>query len=101
MPPRTKKPALRAVGPNETPPAPPKPLTLEEAIESGTYLDILVAQRADIVKSLPEEKGPARAALHRQLALISKEIALLQQKEAEDTGGGAGIEDEEFDASAI
>lgn len=58
--------------------APAKPLTLLEAIESGDYRQILLAQRREIAASLPEEKGPAKAALHRQLALISKEIETLE-----------------------
>lgn len=58
--------------------APKKPLTLLEAIESGDYLQILLAQRREIVRDLPEEKGPAKAAMHRQLALLSKEIESLK-----------------------
>ena len=57
--------------------APPKPKTLVEAIEGGDYREILLAQRREIAASLPDEKGPAKAALHRQLALISKEIETL------------------------
>lgn len=93
-----RKTPLRAVGADEPP---PKPKTLGQAIESGTYLEILVAQRAEIVESLPEEKGPAKAALHRQLSLISKEIEALRVKDADDTEGGADVDDEEFDAAAI
>ena len=57
--------------------APAKPKTLLEAIESGDYREILLAQRREIAASLPDEKGPAKAALHRQLALISKELETL------------------------
>jgi len=67
--------ALRVATPDDTP---PRPKTLVEAIESGDYLEILRAQRREIAASLPEEKGPAKAALHRQLALISKEIAAIE-----------------------
>jgi hypothetical protein len=56
---------------------PKKPLTLVDAIESGDYREILLAQRREIASSLPDEKGPAKAALHRQLSLISKEIEAL------------------------
>lgn len=93
-----RKPALRAVSPDEKR---PRLLTLDEAIESGDYLQILMAQRRDIVAGLPDEKGPARAALHRQLSLLSKEIEALLSKSAEDTEGGADVEDAEFDAEAI
>ena len=69
-----RKAPLRAVKPDEKP---AKPKSLLEAIEAGDYREILLAQRREIAASLPEEKGPAKAALHRQLALISKEIETL------------------------
>jgi hypothetical protein len=68
---------VRVVGPNEAP-SPPKPLTLAEAIEEGNYLQILYAQRRQICNSLSDEKGPAAAALHRQLSLLSREIEALE-----------------------
>jgi hypothetical protein len=76
-------------------------LTLAEAIEGGDYLQILLAQRREIATSIPDEKGPAKAALHRQLSLISKEIEALQRGSEEDAEGGANVEDGEFDASDI
>ncbi len=91
------KTALRAVEPGE---APPRKLTLSEAIETGDYMSILVAQRAEIVDSIPDEKGPAKAALHRQLSLISKEIESLKVKESEDVEFGVE-EADDFDAAAI
>lgn len=95
-----RKSVLRAVTPDEVP-EPPKIPTLEEAIEGGDYLQILLAQRREIATSLPEEKGPAKAALHRQLSLISKEIEGLQRDPDNDPEGGANVEDGEFDAAAI
>lgn len=92
-----RKTALRAVGPDE---APPRKKTLSEAIDSGDYLEILVAQRRDIALSIPEERGPAKAALHRQLSLVSKEIESLRVKDAEDVEFGYD-EAEDFDAAAI
>lgn len=67
---------VRVVAPDERPPV--KLKTLAEAVEGGDYLEILLAQRREIVTSLPNEKGPAKAALHRQLSLISKEIVSLE-----------------------
>ena len=97
----TKKPSLlRAVDPDEVPEK-PKIMSLAEAIESGDYLQILLAQRREIANSLPDEKGPAKAALHRQLSIISKEIEGLQRGEEEDAEGGANVDDGEFDAAAI
>jgi hypothetical protein len=92
--------ALRVVAPDETP-KPPKILSLAEAIESGDYLQILLAQRREIAESLPEEKGPAKAALHRQLSIISKEIEVLTSRESDEAEGGANVEDGKFDAEAI
>lgn len=94
------KPQLRAVGPDETP-EPVKILTLAEAVETGDYLQILLAQRREIVADLPDEKGPAKAALHRQLSILSKDIEALQRGGDEDAEGGVNVEDGEFDAAAI
>jgi hypothetical protein len=92
---------LRAVKASEVPPK-PKPLTLEQAIESGDYLKILLAQRREIVASLPEEKGPAKAALHRQLSLISKEIEAMEDKAKQEAiENGDPAEDEAWDSEAI
>lgn len=90
---------LREVSPDERPAKPP--LSLSEAVESGVYVEILKAQRRDIVRSLPDEKGPAKAALHRQLALISKEIETLELAATGDGSVVAMTDDEPFDSSAI
>ena len=95
-----RKPVLRAVAVDEVPES-PKIMSLAEAIESGDYLQILLAQRRESANSLPDEKGPAKAALHRQLSIISKEIEGLQRGEEEDAEGGANVDDGEFDAAAI
>ena len=96
-----RKPALRVADPDEKPAVPAKPKTLSEAIEGGVYLEILHAQRRDIVSSLPEEKGPAKAALHRQLSLISKEIEALEASASEEAAENDVAEDEAFDAAAL
>lgn len=95
-----RKSVLRAVSPDETP-EPVKILSLDEAIASGDYLQILLAQRRAMADALPNEKGPALAALHRQLSIISKEIAALQSRDSDEAEGGANVEDGEFDAEAI
>lgn len=91
---------VRVVSPDERK---AKPKTLAEAVEGGNYLEILLAQRREIVSSLPEEKGPAKAALHRQLAVISKEIETIEIAAAADSESNAnsGTADNTFDASAI
>lgn len=87
---------LRAVKANEKP---ARPMTLVEAIESGDYRQILMAQRRDIAASLPDEKGPAKAALHRQLAIISKEIEELDAALDEEQSVVVRSDDEAFDGT--
>lgn len=98
-----KESKIRLVGDGERPCEAEKPMTLAQAIETGDYLTILRAQRREIATSIPEEKGPAKAALHRQLALVSKEIEQLEAKrrEADAEEAGAAIPDEKWDAEAI
>ena len=95
------KASLRAVKPGEVAPEPKKPLSLIEAVELGDYLEILRAQRRDIADSLPDEKGPAKAALHRQLSVIAKEIETLEAREQQEGSRNATVSDEAFDAEAI
>ena len=90
---------VRVVSANERRPAPVK--SLSEAIESGDYRQILQAQRRDIVAALPDEKGPAKAALHRQLSLISKEIETLVAAADSEGSVVAGTDDDTWDDSAI
>lgn len=93
---------LRAVKPSDSPPPAPKPLTLEQAVETGDYLKILVAQRREIAQAIPEEKGPAKAALHRQLSLIAKEIEAMEDKAKQEAiENGNPVEDETWDSEAI
>ena len=94
-------PKLRAVSPDEAP-APKKILTLEQAVESGDYLEILIAQRREIAQAIPEEKGPAKAALHRQLSIVSKEIEAMELKSKQEAiENGGPVEDEDWDSEAI
>lgn len=92
---------LRAVKATDKPPT-PKPLTLEQAVETGDYLKILVAQRREIAQAIPEEKGPAKAALHRQLSIIAKEIEAMEDKAKQEAiENGDPVEDEAWDSEAI
>lgn len=80
---------------------PAKVLSLTEAVATGDYRSILVAQRAEIAAAIPEERGPAKAALHRQLSLIAKELAEMDEERRGRGGGRATAGDEAWDASAI
>lgn len=81
---------LRAVAEGEPAPRRKRPLSLIQAIELGDPREILLAQRREIAGRLPNESGPAAAALHRQLTLISKEIEAIDARTAEDGDGGRG-----------
>lgn len=90
---------LRAVTAGEKPVA---KLTLIQAVETGDYRTILIAQRREIATSLPEEHGPAKAAMHRQLSLIAKELAALDvvaKQEADEDGELKG--EQPWDEKAI
>ena len=96
-----RKPALSVVT-DETP-APPKkkPMTLADAAESGTYLEILVAQRREMIREVGDVTGPAKAAMHRQIALHSKEIAALQVEQQQEAAEDDEVGDEAFDSKAL
>jgi hypothetical protein len=78
-----------------------KPKTLAEAVEGDDYLEILIAQRRVMIRDVAEVGGPAKAALHRQIALHSKEIAGLQAAAAEEAAEDAEAADEPFDSEAL
>jgi hypothetical protein len=81
---------------------PAVPQTLAQAVESGTYVEILRAQRRQMVNDLSNATGPALAALHRQIALHSKEIAAIDAHDAdEEADDAAEVEDGDFDAASV
>lgn len=95
---------LRAVAPDEKPTKSTRPKTLAEAAEGEDYLEILIAQRREMIRDVVDLGGPAKAALHRQIAITSKEIAALQaaaRNEQEVAERGADLADEDFDSEAI
>lgn len=91
---------LRVAAVDESPPA---PKSLVEAIAGGDYLEILLAQQRDIAASLPEANGPAKAALHRQFSLVTKEIEAIRSADTDDDdiGKAAKTPDDGWDESAI
>ena len=94
-----RKPALRVATDADVKPI--RPASLSEAVESGTYLQILEAQRRQMVRDVAAATGPALAALHRQIALHSKEIAALQVEAKQEASEDAEVEDESFGSEAI
>lgn len=97
----TARKGLSVVKAGDKPATPEKPLTLAQAVESGDYYKILVAQRREIAQAIPDEKGPAKAALHRQLSLIAKEIEGLDAAQEQEAREDEVAPDDTFDASAI
>lgn len=96
-----RKAPLRAVKADEKPES-PQVLSLAEAVETGDYRTILVAQRREIALSLPEEKGPAKAALHRQLSQIAKELSAMDAKAKQEASeDGELVGDQAWDEEAI
>ena len=95
-----KKPALRAVGADETP---QRPLTLEEAAAVGDTLAELKDMRRLNARlmSNPNISGRDFAALSRRQLEIGREIEALEAKNREEGGGVAQVTDGKFDAAAI
>lgn len=80
-----------------------KAKSLVEAAQDGTYREMLEAQRMDIARSLqdPTTQGPARAALHRQLGQVARELRDMDATEAQESAASTTTDDEAFDASAV
>lgn len=95
--------ALRAVGPDDMPPAPPKKLTITEAIDAGDRLAELAAVHMRIGRAVQDEETPARdlASLTRRQMEVSKEIEALRRQVKEERADAAKLDDEAFDAEAI
>ena len=90
---------LRAVAPDEKPAPKRRPMSLVEAVESGSHREKLLATERQIARDLPDVTGPAKAALYRQLLLISKELEALDARAAEDSEGeGASTPDDKWEA---
>lgn len=94
----TEQDAAAAAKPKRT-----RPKTLAQAAENGTYLEILVAQRREMIRDVKSASGPAKAAIYRQIALASKEIAALEAAAAEEAAEDAEADatDEDFSAEAL
>lgn len=96
--------ALRVVEPDETPKKGRKgPVTVAQAVETGTRMDELIAMRARIAKAIddPNIRGADLAALSRRLMEIGKEVDAIRAAAEEERRDGEVAPDEAFDASAI
>ncbi|MCS6570317.1 hypothetical protein NYQ35_16040 [Curtobacterium flaccumfaciens pv. flaccumfaciens] len=98
----TKRTQLRAVEPDEAPPAPKAPLTLEEAAAAGDTLAELKDMRRLNARlmSNPNISGRDFAALSRRHMEIGREIESIEARNSEESED-AEVEDGAFDAEAI
>jgi hypothetical protein len=94
---------LRAVRPDEKPPAAKEPKTVLEAAESGDRVAELTAMRRVIARALDNENTSPRdlAALSRRQIEISKEIDALKRQKSEEATQGDISGDEEWSEEAI
>lgn len=95
------KPRLRAVPPDEKPPA--KPKSVAEAAKSGSHRDLLEAMRDRIAVAVSNPECPPRdlAALTRRLQDIAKEIEAIDLRVKEEGQDVEFVEDEGWDAEAL
>lgn len=94
---------LRAVAEDEKPPEKARPKSISEAAASGSHLDLLVAMRARVAKTVEDPNCPPRdlAALTRRLQEIAREIEAINAGEDDDIGSAAATPDAAWDGEAI
>jgi hypothetical protein len=91
---------LRAVGPDDQAPVPPRKLSITQAAESGTVREQLVALRTRIATTVESLDCPPRelAALSTRLIQITKEIEAIDARALEESDGAASTPDEKWQA---
>jgi hypothetical protein len=79
------------------------PTSIEEAAERDDDLWQLKLTRKVIARKLDDPNCPSRdmASLSIRLMQLGKEIAVLEQRKAEEGTDAANVADEAFDASAV
>jgi hypothetical protein len=94
---------IRAVTDADIPVPAPAPKSVTEAAATGTQRELLVSLRTRVAEAVEDPNCPPRdlAALSRRLQELSKEIAAIDAREAQEAGADAEVGDGEFDASAI
>lgn len=94
-------PDLHVIGPNDTPPAPKKKLTVAEAAATGDQLATLIATRDRIAVAVSSDGCSPRdlAALTKRLDDIIEKIKTLEGVEQDGSTGPSA--DDSYDASAI
>ena len=96
--------ALRSVKPGDAPPAPVKAKTVTEAASGGSTRELLAAMRARIATAVEDPNTPARdlAALTKRLVEVVRDIEAIDARaDHEEADRASGVEDGQFDASAV
>lgn len=99
------RPNLRVAGPDEQPPK-ATPLTISEAVETGTGRDVLASMRKALAKKLDdgEVSSNAIASAYKELRELDRLIRIADADEADEAakrgGTGAGSR-RSFNSSAI
>lgn len=89
---------LRLVGAEEKLEPAPEPMSLDDAIDHGTYFDVLVAQRLQLLEDLKTAHAPAaKASMHRHLTQLSQEIEAMKAAAREEAEQDAEAEPEDYD----
>ena len=97
------EPRLRAVKPDEKPPARRKKvLTVDEAAKTGDPRDVLVAMRDRIAVAVQNPECPPRdlASLTRRLAEVAREIKAMELAEQQEADESVP-DDVEFDPASV
>lgn len=95
---------LRAVGDEERIETPIQPKTLAEAVESGSVLEMLLAQRRLIADALINAQETTRPQFNNELNKLHRLIAEEEAREqvaAAEEAERAEAADEPFDATAV
>lgn len=97
-----RKPALRAVTPDETPEK-TDPKTILEAAQDGSRLEELKAMRLRLAKALDDPNTPARdlSSLSRRQLEIGKEIEAILIADDEDHSVVVDTEDDAWDGTGF
>lgn len=97
------KPNLRAVQPDDQPPASRQAKSVAQAAASGNHRELLVAMRERIARAVTNPDCPPRdlAALTRRLQDIAKEIEAIDMRAKQESEENGDTGDETWDESAI
>ncbi|AOT24415.1 Gp7 [Propionibacterium freudenreichii] len=94
---------VRAVDPDERPPARKRAKTITQAAKSGTEVELLEALQARVARAVQDRDTPPRdlAALTKRLMDITRELEAARVKDQEAGSDGAVTADETWRPQAL